>query len=353
VIARAREAGRRTVTRWSGRIHSLPILALSVHSACNCRCVMCDIWKANADKREISAADLERHLHDIRALRVQRVMLTGGEPLLHSNLWALCDRLRDAGIGITLVTTGLLIHQHAEAIARSIDEVVVSIDGPPEVHDAVRGTKNGFHRIARGLQALQAEPKVPRTIVRSVVQRANHARLPQTIEAVHRLGVGQLSFLAADVSSSAFNRPTAWSPERRAEVALSVDQVYALEASIGDARDRCGVVLESGFVAGGLTALRRIHAYYAALAGLGSLPPVRCNAPWISAVVEANGAVRPCFFHPAYPPPVDGGGLLAVLNSTDAIVFRTSLDVSRNETCQRCVCSLHLSPFAGVGTSEE
>ena len=68
------EAGRRLQTRWSHRIQSLPILALTVHSACNCRCVMCDIWKANADKREISTANLDRHLDDIRALRVQRVM---------------------------------------------------------------------------------------------------------------------------------------------------------------------------------------------------------------------------------------------------------------------------------------
>src|SRR5688572_32897666 len=102
------EIARRARSRVTHRLESLPILALSVHSACNCRCVMCDIWKANADKREISTADLDRHLDDIRALRVQRVMLTGGEPLMHSNLWTLCDRLRDAGIGITLVTTGLL-----------------------------------------------------------------------------------------------------------------------------------------------------------------------------------------------------------------------------------------------------
>ena len=84
------EIARRVRGQWSGRLESLPILALSVHSACNCRCVMCDIWKANAEKREISSADLERHIDDIRALNVQRVMLTGGEPLLHRNLWSLC-----------------------------------------------------------------------------------------------------------------------------------------------------------------------------------------------------------------------------------------------------------------------
>ena len=45
------EIARRARSRVSGRLESLPILALSVHSACNCRCVMCDIWKANGEKR--------------------------------------------------------------------------------------------------------------------------------------------------------------------------------------------------------------------------------------------------------------------------------------------------------------
>ena len=341
------EARRRLATQWTHRIESLPILALSVHTACNCRCVMCDIWKANAEKREIAPADLDLQLADIRALGVQRVMLTGGEPLLHSNLWALCDRLQDAGIRVTLITTGLLMELHAEPIGRVIDELVLSIDGPPDVHDAIRRVKDGFHRVARGLQALQAQPRVPHTVVRSVVQRANHARLSQTIEAVRRLGVDRLSFLAADVSSPAFNRPDPWSPARIAEVALSRDQVYALEASIQDVASRCGEALTSGFVLGGLRSLRRIHAYYGALAGLGAFPQVRCNAPWVSAVLEADGRVRPCFFHAPYAQSA-ADGLAGALNAADAIAFRASLDTRTNDTCRRCVCSLHLSPFARV-----
>ena len=62
-----------------------------------------------------------RHLDAIRALRVQRVMLTGGEPLLHRNLWALCERLQALSVRITLVTTGLLIEQHAARDRALID----------------------------------------------------------------------------------------------------------------------------------------------------------------------------------------------------------------------------------------
>src|SRR5262245_52170463 len=175
------EAARRMLSRSTHRLQSLPILALSVHSACNCRCVMCDIWKANADKREMSLDELDRHIDDIRRLHVQRVMLTGGEPLLHANLWALCDRLQEHDIRVTLVTTGLLIAPHAAALARSVDEVVVSIDGPPGVHDAIRRVRGGFDRIARGLHALREQTAPPSVIVRTVLQRSNFSVLRETI----------------------------------------------------------------------------------------------------------------------------------------------------------------------------
>ena len=45
------------------------------------------------------------------------------------------------------------------------------------------------------------------------------------------------------------------------------------------------------------SSLRRLPRYYAALRGDEPFPHVSCNAPWVSVVVEANGSVRPCFFH--------------------------------------------------------
>ena len=337
------EATRRLDTHLTHRIASLPILALSVHSACNCRCVMCDIWKANADKREISAAELERHLDAIRALHVQRVMLTGGEPLLHANLWALCERLRSLGIKVTLVTTGLLIAQHVDAIATTLDELVVSIDGAPDVHDDIRRIRGAFTRLALGIGLLNNHAVRPRTIARCVVQRRNHTHLVEAIDAIRGTGIDRLSFLAADVGSRAFNRPQPWDSDRKADVALSADQLPLLAATIREVERRCADALQAGFVVGGAAALWRIHDYYAALAGRTAFPRVRCNAPWVSAVLEPGGVVRPCFFHEPYETQ-DGASLAASLNSSSAMAFRRSLRVNRDETCRRCVCSLSL-PF--------
>ena len=334
------EIARRVRSRVTHRLESLPILALTVHSACNCRCVMCDIWKANADKREISADDLERHVGAIRALRVRRVMLTGGEPLLHRNLWALCRQLQALRIRVTLVTTGLLVETHAADIAGAVDTVVISLDGDRDAHDKIRRVKGGFDRIAKGVMALHAEHPTPRLIARSVVQHGNFASLHQTITAAHRMGFDEISFLAADVSSSAFNRPTPWTADRIAEVTVAGEDLQSLQASIERAVSMTPDLFANGFVAGGRASLDKILQYYMALSGDAPFPPVQCNAPWVSAVLEPDGGLRPCFFHPVYGSTAEG--LEEALNSKQAIAFRESLGVEHNQVCQRCVCSLNL-----------
>jgi MoaA/NifB/PqqE/SkfB family radical SAM enzyme len=301
---------------------------------------MCDIWKANADKREISSEDLERHIAAIRALHVQRVMLTGGEPLLHRNLWALCNRLRAARIKITLVTTGVLIERHAADIAAAADTVVVSLDGDHARHDEIRRVKGGFDRIARGVMALRGEQPAPRLIARTVVQRGNYAALAATIAAAQAIGFDEISFLAADVSSSAFNRTTPWDDERVAEVAVAGDELDKLKRAIDSAVAASPDSFQNGFVVGGRASLERIHDYYAALAGTRAFPAVSCNAPWISAVLDANGVLSPCFFQPAYA--TSGGDLRDTLNSASAVAFRKALHVDRDATCRRCVCSMNL-----------
>ncbi len=323
------------------RLRALPVLVLMPHSRCNCRCVMCDIWRANRDRQELSAADLEPHLEDLRRLRVRWVVLSGGEALMHSNLWALCERLKELGVRISLLSTGLLLARDAEQIARRCDDVIVSLDGPREVHDAIRRVPRAYDKLAAGVAALHRQaPGFPVT-ARCVVQRANYRDLPGVVAAAHDLGLDQVSFLAADVSSQAFNRPRPWGEERAGEVALSgaeADELAsALETLIADR----GSDFDAGFIAESPERLRDLGRYFLALAGRGELPAVRCNAPWVSAVIEADGSVRPCFFHRPYGD-LKQASLGEILSSEEAVAFRRRLDVARDPTCRRCVCTLNL-----------
>lgn len=117
----------RLLTLTTHKIHQLPVLVLMPHSRCNCRCVMCDIWKANTEKREITVEELEKHIAQFIQLKVREVVFSGGEALMHSNLWKLCSLIRQNEIRITILSTGLLLQKNATEIIAHCDEVIVFI----------------------------------------------------------------------------------------------------------------------------------------------------------------------------------------------------------------------------------
>ena len=169
-------------------LDSLPVLILYPHSRCNCRCVMCDIWKTDSTQ-EISAAELERHGDDIARLRVEWVVFSGGEPLMHSDLFRLCQFLRERKIRTTLLSTGLLIERHANQIIECLDDVIVSLDGPREIHDAIRRVPGAFDLLAAGVTALHQRNPNFAVSARSTVQSRNCAALRATVEAARGLGL--------------------------------------------------------------------------------------------------------------------------------------------------------------------
>jgi radical SAM protein with 4Fe4S-binding SPASM domain len=274
---------------------------------------------------------------------VSSVVLSGGEPLMHSDLFALSTPLREAGIAITLLSSGLLLARNAEAIARSVDEVLVSLDGPREIHDAIRSVPRAFDRLADGVAALKTRhPSFP-VSGRCTVQRKNAPHLLSTVEAARAIGLDRISFLAVDVASDAFNRPRGGGETPAAELLPSAVELQALEAGLGalerdNARD-----FASGFIAESPEKLRRtLLDHFRALAAGRAPEGAPCNAPWVSAVVESDGTVRPCFFHPPLGNIREAGSLESVLNGERALAFRRSLDVLTDPVCVRCVCRLNL-----------
>jgi Fe-coproporphyrin III synthase len=321
------------------RLVKLPVLVLHAHSSCNCRCVMCDIWKTK-DSRALQSADLESHLESIRRLGVRWVVLSGGEPLLNSEWPQLCSTLRQERIRLTLLTTGLLLGKNASQVAEFFDDVIVSLDGPERIHDAIRRVDKAFLLLQRGVDSVKLLRPSLAITARTTVQKANHAHLRETLAAAKDLNLNGISFLAADLTSEAFNRPLGWSANRQSEVALSLDEVAVLEDEIESLIAENPADIDSGYVAESPEKLRRIATHYRAHLGLGRTESPRCNAPWTSAVVETDGTVRPCFFHPPIGN-IHRSSLEEVINGHEALSFRSRLDIANNPICEHCVCSLN------------
>ncbi len=307
---------------------------------------MCDIWKANNEKRELAVEDLEKNLTAFTKLGVCEVVFSGGEALMHANLWKFCSLLKARSIKVTLLTTGLLLEKNAAEVVSNCDEVIISLDGSEAVHDRIRNVPNGFKKISAGVSAIKSIDRQFRISARCVIHHYNFFDFENTVRAAKAIGLDKISFLAADVFTTAFNRSTPWDEQRVSEIALSQEEASQLESILANASRSLQEEFESGFIVEKPGKLNRIVQYYRAVNSEGEFPEPVCNAPWVSAVIESDGSVLPCFFHKAYGN-IFEGEFIDIINSSAASNFRRRLDIKRNETCRKCVCSLKL-PLASV-----
>jgi MoaA/NifB/PqqE/SkfB family radical SAM enzyme len=323
----------------SGEISTVPILILNVHENCNCKCKMCDIWKRPAGA-ELTLERVAAYQSSIRSLNVRQVVLTGGEPLLHTHFRELCELLKQCDVRITLLSTGLLLQKRADVVADCVDEVIISLDGPEETHNAIRRIPRAYQLMGDGIATVKtARPHLP-IHARSTIQSANFRCLRQTVAAARCLRCDSISFLAVDTTSQAFNRELVWPTGRQNEVGIASHEISYLEQEMELLIEQHATDIQDHFIVESPEKLRRMVSYFRER--LGELAPRSplCTAPWVSVVVEVDGSVRPCFFHPI----IGDSTVLPLheaINSPVAREFRRTLDIDHNPICQRCVCSLN------------
>lgn len=324
-------------------ISALPIVILMPHSACNCRCVMCDIWKGNHNLKQLTQHDIEELLSALRKFGTQQILMSGGEALLNPNFFKFCEILKQEKIKISLLSTGLTLKKNAAQIVQWVDEVIVSLDGDEALHDTIRNIPGAFDKMAEGIDTIKTMEPDFKITCRTVIHRQNFRIWPAIIDAAKEIGLDQISFLPADVSSHAFNREVLWDENRQHEILLLQHELPELKSIIDSLHVNYKDDFATGYIAESPEKINKIYQYYAAFYGLNDLPYKKCNAPWVSTVIEADGTVRPCFFHEAYGN-IKTNSLEQVINNTSAINFRKQLDMDKNATCLKCVCYLNLNP---------
>ena len=116
---------------------SLRYLELQITDRCNLKCKHCYIGEKAP--KELTVKQITDTLKEFEEMQGLRLMITGGEPLLHSKFDALNDVLPDFSIRKVLFTNGLLLNKD---LLRNlnVDEIQISIDGLEKGHDALRGS---------------------------------------------------------------------------------------------------------------------------------------------------------------------------------------------------------------------
>jgi MoaA/NifB/PqqE/SkfB family radical SAM enzyme len=308
---------------------------------------MCDIWKGNKNLKQLTEKDIEGLLPALKKFGTQQVLMSGGEALLNSNFFRLCELLKRENIRITVLSTGLTLQRNATLLLKWTNDVIVSLDGDEVLHDSIRNIPGAFKKMKEGVTYLKSLNAGYRVTGRTVIHKLNFRKWPAIIEVAEEMGLDQISFLPADISSHAFNRAELWDKERQDDVLPAEDELKEMQEIIDLITQKYAGLFENNFIAESPSKLQKIHDHYNAFYGKNFFPYKKCNAPWVSAVIEADGTVRPCFFHDALGN-IKDGSLDKILNNAKAMEFRKGLDVQKNETCVKCVCYLNLPPRAAL-----
>ncbi len=323
----------------------LPLLTLYLSERCNSRCVTCDYWRYGT--ADLDLATVSRLMPALAALETETVLLSGGEPLLNPEWRQIAEQLHRAGIRLWLLTSGLSLAKHARAVAPLFDSVTVSLDGTDApTYAAIRGL-DAFDTVCAGIRAAAAAGAS--VSLRVTLQRANFRQLRSFVLLARDLGARQVSFLAVDVAN-----PHAFARREgpAAELALRPAEVRELTQLIAELEREQGDDFRTRFIAESAARLRHIARYFAAVCGADAYPPVRCNAPEFSAVIDAQGRVSPCFFIRG-PAEADlaTADLSGALNGAAARELRASIRAGERAECRTCVCSLWRSPEAQARVS--
>jgi MoaA/NifB/PqqE/SkfB family radical SAM enzyme len=319
----------------NSRLERLPLVTLYLTERCNSRCVTCDYWRHGRVDMNLEA--VQRLLPSLGRLGTQVALLSGGEPLLNPEWPSIARALRDAGLKVWLLTSGLSLAKHARRAGEVFDAITVSLDGTDrETYQAIRGL-DAFENVCDGIRAA-ADHGVAAGL-RVTVQRANYRQLPAFVSLAKELSARQVSFLAVDVANPhAFGRTEGFS----SDLALRPEELPVLEELLRAMESECAADFRSGFIAESPAKLRRILQYFGAIHGKAPYPEVRCNAPEFSAVVGATGRVQPCFFISG---PADAGvGLALALNSEPMARLRANIRAGERLECKTCVCSMWREP---------
>jgi cyclic pyranopterin phosphate synthase len=155
---------------------ALTDLRLSVTDRCNYKCVYCRTGNEGAQFTELPIADYLRMVRLLVSLGIEKVRLTGGEPLLRSGL---VDMVADLGelrtafradgtlyskdeqrrpLDIALTTNGHLLESLAAPLAAAgLTRVTVSMDAiDPEIFARITRVPRSFERVLAGVRAAQA-----------------------------------------------------------------------------------------------------------------------------------------------------------------------------------------------------
>jgi MoaA/NifB/PqqE/SkfB family radical SAM enzyme len=236
------------------------------------------------------------------------ITLFGGEPLIYPDWIKIVGYVKERNLRCNLITNGTMLEEYAQEIVDSrLDEIILSLDGPDEVHDEMRGEKGTFEKLFAGIQRINqlkaSHAKIKPIInINTTIFEENYKYLEHLIVIAEQLQARTLTFHHLIFTSNEiyqkhsrifkdiFNtRSYDWEGFIRPDLPnIDTDELLEIIRRIKNASNTVAVSFYPNFTN------KEIKAYYSDFNFSSTSYKRRCLSPWMVAYIFPDGSVRPC-----------------------------------------------------------
>jgi len=225
---------------------------------CTSRCEMCTIWtrsKKDDTKEELTLEDWKKCIDMLSPNNLEVVELFGGDSLIRKDVSIpLIEYIKkkNENIIVDLPTNCNLVDKKtALALVKAgVDRLYISLDGPIEIHDKIRGMHGTFNHVQKGLEYLVEAKKVlgsktPEIIINCTISSSNVDNFEQIIPIAEKLCVDTLEFeYVGEFKEENINntivegiKPTPFYVTLSSSNLLTLEQAHLLKKKIRDIRE--------------------------------------------------------------------------------------------------------------------
>jgi radical SAM protein with 4Fe4S-binding SPASM domain len=136
------------------RVPKLKEINVEITQKCLQNCIHCSSMAHKDASEKLLLSEFEGLVSDLQQLGTKTMQISGGEPLLHDDVFSMIDLSKDAGMSVELFTCGMIANPYDESIADSVveqlsihrpDKIIVSLQGSwMKTHDAIARTPGSF-----------------------------------------------------------------------------------------------------------------------------------------------------------------------------------------------------------------
>jgi MoaA/NifB/PqqE/SkfB family radical SAM enzyme len=210
-----------------------------VTTLCNLRCAMCQSWENNESlgPRNEVLGFFDRLADWLPSPRM--VILTGGEPLIHPDIFEYIDRLSSLGFIPALNSNGVALSiETVQKLEKSGLRVInLSLDGLEETHDKNRNGPGCFRGVLDMIHFISQSTDFAISVV-TVINSQNAKELPALVRMLAEMGIAGIQFqaivptLAKPWSDEFFKTDPLWpdSDEKIADLHQCIDELCKLKS---------------------------------------------------------------------------------------------------------------------------